>query len=241
MRLEKIGFIQSPYLTKFGVPRQPGLVTALTSRIIFKPEYREAIAELGLIVSAPICVIWGFSHNASDNERWSKTVRPPILGGTQRMGVFATRSSFRPNGLALSVMRIAGFEDGAITLSGGDMVDGTPVYAITPCVNSLPIGQIANSGWVDGVSWPMLDEVIIPEHIVKSIPSAKWEGIRQVLVQDPRPAYTRRGQEEREFWTAIDCYIIWFRIIYRVMRVTRVHTMDQRQIDKLKETGNIPI
>lgn len=241
MQLERIGVVQSPYLTKFGVPRQPGLVTALTSRIIFKPEHRETLAGLGLAVFAPVCVLWGFSHNAKENDRWSKTVRPPILGGTQRMGVFATRSSFRPNNLALSIMRVTNVAADAIELSGGDMVDGTPVYAVMPCTEALPDARYANSGWVDGVGWPMLDDVIIPEHVVNSIPRAKREGIRQVLMQDPRPAYTRQGQEDREFWTALDRYIIWFTISERVMHVARVREMDQGQIDRLKETGNISL
>lgn len=241
MQLETVGLVQSPYLTKFGVPRQPGLVTALTSRIIFKPEHRRTLAELGLAVSSPVCVLWGFSYNASEDGRWSKTVRPPILGGVERMGVFATRSSFRPNNLALSIMRIADIEEDAISLRGGDMVDGTPVYAVMPCAGQLPCGQAANSGWVDDVSWPMLEDVFMPEEAAVCIPAAKREGIRQVLIQDPRPAYTRQGQEEREFWTAIDRYIIWFTVAEKIMHVTRVHAMDQGQIDKLKKTGNVPI
>ncbi len=241
MQLERIGVVRSPYLTKFGVPRQPGLVTALTSRIILEPEHRETLAGLGLVVSTPVCVLWGFSHNVKENDRWSKTVRPPILGGTQRMGVFATRSSFRPNNLALSVMRVTSVTDDSLELSGGDMVDGTPVYSIFPCACDLPDVQGANSGWADDAGWPMLHDVIIPEQLVKYIPAAKREGIRQVLMQDPRPAYTRYGQEEREFWTALDRNIIWFTISEHVMYVTRIFEMDQVQIDKLKETGNIPL
>lgn len=241
MRLKPIGHIESPYMTKFGVPRQPGLADAIESRLVFEPAFSLSEDKRGLDCDDWLVIVWSFSHNLSNDDDWSRTVRPPLLGGTQRMGVFATRSSYRPNGLALSCVRISGLDTDAIRFKGGDMVDGTPVYYIQSYDSETDAYEEARSGWAGQLPWPKLDRVEIPHDLIELVPVAMREGLLQVLLQDPRPAYARKGQEEREFWTAFGDQAIWFTVVNRVAHVTRIECIDSKDALYMRKTGNLPL
>lgn len=187
--LSPIAHIRTDFPTKFGVPRQSGLVPELKGLIVFTPEYRDPNGLRGLEGFDYIWVIWSFS----ENEGEALTVRPPRLGGNERMGVFATRSSFRPNGLALSSLKIDRIEwntsEGPVVhVSGIDMMDGTPIFDIKPYVTFTDSHPEARSGFVDTRPKPML-EVVFPEDMLSILPSDKREAALAMLGQDPRPAY----------------------------------------------------
>lgn len=247
VHIEPIAHIRTPYPTKFGVPRQPGLVDALEARVVFEPSYRNAAAVRGLEGFEYIWLIWGFSHNAREGE-WSPTVRPPVLGGTRRMGVFATRSSFRPNGLGLSSVRLLGVEpegdcqDGGhgpvLRVGGADMVDGTPVFDVKPYLPDWDAHPGARSGWRDQAAWSELEVEIPPAELAK-VPSELREGLMQVLRQDPRPAYTRAGQEGRVFWVPLADLAVRFTVADGVLAVVEVVRLDAGQLARLRETGTL--
>ena len=186
-----IARIHNAFSTKFGLPRQSGLVSELRSTIVFEPAYRNPDALRGLEGYSHLWLLWQF-HKA-EREDWSPTVRPPRLGGNTRMGVFATRSPFRPNPIGLSCVRLNGIEQTAhqgmvLHVSGADLMDGTPIYDIKPYlpyVDSIPDarGGFAAEHENDHV------EVIFPEEWLQMIPPEHREGLRGVLGQDPRPAY----------------------------------------------------
>ncbi len=183
-----IAKIRNDFPTKFGVPRQSGL-TSLSSRIIFEPEYRDENAIRGLEGFSHIWIIWGFSQ-CDDNNR-SLTVRPPKLGGNTRMGVFATRSPFRPNSLGLSsvkLQRIEKNDDGCIlVVSGADLMNDTPIFDIKPYVPYSDCHPDASGGFsVDGTH--KLD-VIFPQNLLNFVNKEKQCGLVQILEQDPRPSY----------------------------------------------------
>lgn len=239
MRIKPWGHIVSPYLTKFGVPRQPGLVDAIESRI-------ELDGDIDLTPVADACqpgdwlvVLWAFSHNIDPRRAWSKTVRPPRLGGNERMGVFATRSSFRPNDLALSIVRITKIDTVSIHFSGGDMVDGTPVYGLEPYDSDRHARPDALPGWPGDAKWPLLDRVEIPEGVRAELPDAMLVGLEQVLVQDPRPAYTRKGQEDRVFWTIFCEYEIAFTVREGVLRVARARKLSDAEVETVRRHGTL--
>lgn len=239
MQLEPVGYVKSPYPTKFGVPRQPGLAPSVQSSVLFKPEYRLSEMMLGLSVHDWVVILWAFSHNENRGISWSKTVRPPILGGVKRQGVFATRSSFRPNNLALSCVQVSEIGEYALSFVGGDMVDGTPVYDVYPYDELTDCVPAARGGWAGDVQWPKLDRVEIDDALLNKIPEAQRCGLLEVLIQDPRPAYTREGQEGRQFWTAFGNHIIHFGVKHGVLEVTSVETLNENQFLDLKRTGNI--
>ncbi len=266
MELDAIACVRTAYPTKFGVPRQPGLADALPARVEFAPAYRNADAVRGLEGFDYVWLIWGFSHNdrgeaSAERPAWSPTVRPPILGGTARQGVFATRSSFRPNGLGLSSVRLAGVEldapypDGSrgpvLHVRGADMVDGTPVYDVKPYLADTDSHPQARLGWKQGVRWPEIERVVVPPDEMARVPEALREGLVQVLRQDPRPAYTRRGQEDREFWVPLgsepgEAVAVYFTVAAGLeadqpaaseLRVTRVRELSDDELDRLRATG----
>lgn len=186
--LKTIAIIHSDFPTKFGIPRQSGL-TSLMSRIVFEPEYRDQTAIRGLEQFSHIWIIWGFSQ--SDNNNRSLTVRPPKLGGNKRMGVFATRSPFRPNALGLSSVkleRIETTEKGpALIVTGADLSDGTPIFDIKPYIPYSDCHPDATGGFsVDGNN--KLDVVFAP-NLLDLIDKEKQNGLVDILAQDPRPSY----------------------------------------------------
>ena len=191
MELRPIARVRTDFGSKFGVPRQSGLVPELTAVLEFEPEFRSPEAVRGLEAYSHIWLIWQFSENA--DRGWSPTVRPPRLGGNKRVGVFASRSPFRPNPLGLSCVRLLEVkldqERGPILLLGGaDLVDGTPVYDIKPYVPYADSYPDAAGGFTDEVAWKPL-EVDFPPELLERVPEEKRAALRGVLAMDPRPAY----------------------------------------------------
>ena len=185
-----IARVQNDFETKFGVPRQSGLVKAVLSRIVFEPEYRSADALRGIEGFSHLWLIWGFDR--VKQEGWSPTVRPPRLGGNERMGVFATRSPFRPNPVGLSSVRLERVEKGAsgpvLVVSGADMADGTPVYDIKPYLAYTDSHPDAAGGYTGALPDRLLT-VELPPELAGKIPAEKLPGLLEVLSHDPRPSY----------------------------------------------------
>ena len=186
-----IAHVHSDFSSKFGVPRQSGLVEDLESTLVFEPEFRNEDALRGLEGFSHLWLVWVF-HQAARGE-WSPTVRPPRLGGNARLGVFATRSPFRPNPIALSAVRLAGVERTAgqgtvLRLRGADLVDGTPVLDIKPY---LPYADCVPSALEGFAAVPAEEavEVAIPPDLLERVPPDRREALRGVLAQDPRPRY----------------------------------------------------
>lgn len=188
MKIEPIARFCSPFTGKFGIPRQSGIVEELRGTIVLTEPYRQAEALRGLDSYDYLWLIWGFSEHVDAEKH--PTVRPPLLGGNERMGVWATRSPFRPNNLGLSSVRIAAVRaaEWAIDVWGADLMDGTPIYDIKPYVAYADAHPEANCGFVDQTAWESL-EVVIPEHVASRIPADHLEALRATLAQDPRPAF----------------------------------------------------
>jgi tRNA-Thr(GGU) m(6)t(6)A37 methyltransferase TsaA len=191
MEITPIARFRSPLTSKFGIPRQGGLAHSLEGQIVFEPAYRHEEAVRGLEQFSHLWIIWAFSANSHQPE--SLTVRPPRLGGNERVGVFASRSPFRPNALGLSCVHINKVEmtsqfGPVIHVDGADLVDGTPIYDIKPYVVYADCHPEARSGFVDEKEWNPL-EVVFPDDVVKTFTDEQLEGLRQVLALDPRPQY----------------------------------------------------
>ncbi len=190
--MEIIARIYNDYGSKFGIPRQPGLVDGEESVITFEPEYSVPEAFRGIEEYSHIWVLWEFSENK--DIKWSPTVRPPKLGGNIRKGVFATRSPYRPNPIGLSCLELksAEFENGRMMLkvSGADMLNGTPIYDIKPYIPYSDSVPGASSGFsVNGNENENRLEVIINEDIAENFPAEKLSTLKSVLSLDPRPGY----------------------------------------------------
>lgn len=189
--MKVIAHIQSDFPTKFGIPRQSGLVESLQAKIVFEPEYRSADALRGLNDYSHIWLIWEFSEARRDH--WSPTVRPPRLGGNQRMGVFATRSPYRPNPIGLSCVKLESIqwnaENGPVLLvSGADLMDGTPIYDIKPYLPFVDSHPEAIGGFADAVKDDGL-KVECAEKWLAVIPESHRQAVLDILAQDPRPHY----------------------------------------------------
>lgn len=236
--LEPVAVAHTPYPVKFGVPRQPGLADALEAVIELAGPYRDPDALRGLEGFDWIWLIWGFSHN--QREGWRPTVRPPRLGGTERRGVFATRSSFRPNGLGLSCVRLVDVDEEAMRLRvvGSDLVDGTPIYDIKPYLAFCDSHPEASAGWVEDHGWTELEVDIPPTELAKVPPRLRM-GLRQLLAQDPRPAYTRGVQDGREFWVPLENLVVWFAVQGACLTVARIEELGADRMWRLRETGQI--
>lgn len=191
MELKPVARVHTDFAGKFGIPRQSGLVPELTAVLEFLPEFRSPEAVRGLEAYTHLWLIWEFSANA--DKGWSPTVRPPRLGGNKRVGVFASRSPFRPNPLGLSCVRLLEVRmdpaKGPLLLLGGaDLMDGTPVYDVKPYVPYADSHPEASGGFTDEVDWHPL-EVDFPGELLERFPADKREALLGVLAQDPRPAY----------------------------------------------------
>lgn len=176
---------------KFGIPRQSGLVEELRGRVVFEPPYRNPDALRGIEEFSHLWLIWQFS--AAAEAGWSPTVRPPRLGGNHRLGVFATRSPFRPNPIGLSSVRLVEVEwrgaDGpALVVAGADLMDGTPIYDVKPYLPYADSHPEAAGGFTDRVARRLL-EVECPAELLSMLPPEKREALLGVLAQDPRPSY----------------------------------------------------
>lgn len=187
-----IARIHTDFRSKFGVPRQAGLIETLEGKIVFEPSYRVADSLRGLEGFSHLWLIWDFSE--AHRDEWSPTVRPPRLGGNQRMGVFATRSPYRPNPIGLSSVEISRIdlhtpEGPIIYIKGADLMDGTPIYDIKPYLPFTDAHPEARGGYTDETcQQPPLD-VVIPPAVGERFAPAKLEALRAVLAHDPRPHY----------------------------------------------------
>ena len=194
--LRPIARIQSDFSEKFGIPRQSGLVEALRARVVFAPEYQVREAFRGLEGFTHIWLVWAFSQNVEAG--WSPTVRPPRLGGNVRMGVFATRSPFRPNPIGLSCVELLAIDydapDGpALVVGGADLLDGTPIFDVKPYVPHADCRPQARGGFADAHREDRL-AVDFPPRLEALVPPDKREALRGVLAGDPRPSYQRDPQ-----------------------------------------------
>lgn len=223
-----IAHFRSAFPTKFGIPRQSGIVPELRGRIVFKPEYRNMDALRGLEGFDYLWIIWEFSANKTQAERgatsWQPTVRPPLLGGNTQMGVFATRSPYRPNPLGLSSVQIESIEmtptEGpVIHVLGADLMDGTPIYDIKPYVTYADCHPEARSGFVDERRWQEL-EVIFPEKLQRHFSTGSLTALTRVLALDPRPQY--QDNPDKTYGMPYEGYDIRFRVVNGVLTVIEV-------------------
>lgn len=193
--LQIIARMHSDFATKFGIPRQSGLVEELRSTIVFEPEFRNADALRGIEDYSHLWIIWQFSEAV--RQEWSPTVRPPRLGGNTRMGVFATRSPFRPNSLGLSCVKLLGIEQTenqgtVLHVGGADLMDGTPIFDIKPYIPYADCHPEASGGFTD-TAGEFLLQVDFPAGLLEVLPPEKREAAIGVLSHDPRPSYQRKA------------------------------------------------
>ena len=221
MEMKMIGRIHTDFVTKFGVPRQSGLVPELMGKIVLEPEYRNPDAFRGLEEFSHLWLVWEFSEAV--RPEWSPTVRPPRLGGNQRVGVFATRSPFRPNPIGLSCVKLEQIDlrdsrKPVIWVSGVDMMDGTPIYDIKPYLPYADSHSGAKGGFTDGTQVRRV-KVEFPEELVAAseISGEKLQALRGVLEQDPRPRYQK--DPERIYGMSFGEYEVKFTVQENVLRV----------------------
>ena len=209
--LKQIAHIESPFGSKFGVPRQAGLVE-VPCRVVFEPEYRVAEAIRGLEGFDYVWLLWGFHLNG--RQEWGPTVRPPRLGGNKRVGVFATRSPYRPNPIGLSSVKLlkVSFEPQVgpvLTVAGADLVDGTPIYDIKPYIAYADSHEGVRCGFASEAPCEAL-RVYDPEGFLAALPLATAEALRQTLAQDPRPHY--QADPERAYGMTFGDNEVRFRV-----------------------------
>jgi len=216
-----IARIESDFPSKFGVPRQSGLVPELRARVVFEPEYRNPDALRGIEGFSRLWLIWQFSESVLDE--WRPTVRPPRLGGNTRMGVFATRSPFRPNPLGLSCVRLEAVEwdapDGpALLVSGADLMDGTPIYDVKPYAPYADAFPDARGGFAS--ARPETVEVVFPPELLARVDEDRRAALLGVLAHDPRPRY--QDDPARVYGMAFGAWEIKFRAADGVLTVVDV-------------------
>lgn len=221
MDIKPIAYIRTDFPEKFGIPRQSGLAKALRGRIVFEPEYRNPDALRGLEEFSHIWLIWEFSANRSTSS-WQPTVRPPRLGGNAHMGVFATRSPFRPNPLGLSCVKMDSIEfsspDGpVINVCGADLMDGTPVYDIKPYIKYADSRPEAVCGYVDRLEEKSL-RVVFPSELADRVADKSViPPLMETLRLDPRPSY--HDDPERVYGLSFAGYNVRFRVTGQVLNV----------------------
>ena len=222
LEVKVIARIESDFPEKFGIPRQSGIVPALRSTIRFEKEFRNADALRGLEGFSHLWIIWIFSENVRDT--WKPTVRPPRLGGNTRLGVFATRSSFRPNPIAMSCVkieeiRLEGNNGPEIVVSGADLMDGTPIVDIKPYLPYADSVPDADGGFAATVDGNRLD-VEIPAGVATGFPPEKIDALREVLAQDPRPHY--QDDPERIYGFPFAGHEVKFRVVGKKLEVVSI-------------------
>ncbi len=229
-----IAHIYTDFTEKFGIPRQSGLVEEIKGRIVFEPEYRNTDAVRGLEEFSHIWVLWQFSECIREN--WSPTVRPPLLGGNKRVGVFATRSPFRPNPIGLSSLRLEKIEEGknegpVLIVSGCDLMNGTPVYDIKPYLPYTDCHTDAVGGFTENLSERHL-EVVFSEGTQEKIDKEKCSALISVLSHDPRPSYQK--DPERIYTFSFGEYEVSFRVEDKTLKVVGVERLRQncRNVNK---------
>lgn len=222
MEIKPIAFFRSSLTSKFGIPRQSGLANELQGRIVFEPEYQREEAVRGIEQFDYLWLIWEFSANP--HEQQGLTVRPPRLGGNERVGVFASRSPFRPNRLGLSCVYINKVEmtrdkGPVIHVKGADLMDGTPIYDIKPYVTYADSHPEARSGFVDEKEWHPL-QVVMTDECQRCFSAEELAGLCQVLAQDPRPRY--HDDEERVYGMPFGGFDVRFKVKDDVLTVVNV-------------------
>jgi tRNA-Thr(GGU) m(6)t(6)A37 methyltransferase TsaA len=220
-----IAKIHNDFKEKFGIPRQSGLSGELTSRIVFEPEYRNPDALRGIDGYSHLWLIWQFSE--AIREDWSPTVRPPRLGGNKRVGVFATRSPYRPNPIGLSSVRLEKIEvtesEGTVLIvSGADLLDGTPIYDVKPYIAYSDCHTDAVSGFADPVKEYAL-KVDFCKELLTKIHISKQKPLLKILEHDPRPSY--QNDADREYGMKFAEYEIFFKVEGDTLTVTRVEVL----------------
>ena len=249
MRITPIAHIRTDFPEKFGIPRQPGVVEELKGRIVFEPEYRNPDMIRGLEEFSHIWLIWEFSENLDEtgNARWSPTVRPPRLGGNDRLGVFATRSPFRPNPIGLSVVKIEKISEDkgigpVIHVLGADMVDGTPIYDIKPYIPYADSISEAKGGFTDDMEYKTLKvewklentgksicrpddlesnkDTFIDSIKMEDIPGDVKDSLEKILSNDPRPHY--QNDPDRVYGMSYAGYEVKFKVTGEVLTVLSV-------------------
>lgn len=225
MTIQPIATIHTEFPEKFGIPRQSGLAANLQARIVFEPEYRNPDALRGLEEFSHLWLIWEFSANRRSAENWQPTVRPPRLGGNQHMGVFATRSPFRPNPLGLSCVEIDRIETDAdlgpvIYVKGADLMDGTPIYDIKPYVKYADSRPHAVCGYVDALLERRL-KVILPYDVSAAVKDKTLlPALMEVLSLDPRPSY--HEDPDRVYGLAFGGCNVRFRVAEGTLTVVEI-------------------
>lgn len=215
MNIEPIAYIRTDFPEKFGVPRQSGLAEHLYGTIVFEPEYRNPQALRGLEGFSHLWLIWEFSDNRHEPGKWQPTVRPPRLGGNERMGVFATRSPFRPNPIGLSCVELHSIvqhpQDGTVIIvKGADLMDGTPIYDIKPYIRYADSHPDSRCGYVDTLNDKVL-EVVFPEELQSNIKEeVKLLSLLDTLKLDPRPSY--HDDPERIYGLSFANYNVRFKV-----------------------------
>ena len=220
--MKTIARIHTDFPTKFGIPRQSGIIDSLQGHIVFEPEYRNVEAVRGLEEFSHIWLLWEFSEAVRDD--WSPTVRPPRLGGNVRKGVFATRSPFRPNPIGLSSVKLEKVEidpqQGPILyVSGADLMDGTPIYDIKPYIAYTDSHPDAVSGFATTPAEYLL-EVVFPEDLLQQVPENQRRSLIEVLAHDPRPQY--HDDPERVYGMAFGGMEIKFKVDKTHLKVVDV-------------------
>ena len=220
--MKTIAHIHTDFPTKFGIPRQSGIVASLQGRIVFEPEYRVAEAVRGLEEFSHLWLIWEFSEAVRDT--WSPTVRPPRLGGNERKGVFATRSPFRPNPIGLSSVKLERIEMDAklgpvLYVSGADLMDGTPIYDIKPYIAYTDSHPEAVSGFATKPAEYLLD-VDFPDSLLNKVQPDLRESLIEVLAHDPRPQY--HDAPERIYGMSFGGMEIKFKVEHHQLYVVEV-------------------
>jgi len=213
MEIAPIAYFRSPFRSKFGIPRQSGLVDDLLGEVCFVSPWDDADAVRGLADFSHLWLIWGFSENVSAEKH--ATVRPPRLGGNQRMGVFATRSPFRPNNLGLSCVRIERVEQGRIVVRGADLMDGTPIFDVKPYLPSADAFPDAKGGFTDAKQWKSLT-VEMSDDVRREL-GDDAEAVVKTLSLDPRPHY--HSDPERIYGMPFGEWDIRFQVVDGVLRV----------------------
>lgn len=222
MEIKPIARIHTDFSEKFGVPRQAGLAPSLTGKIVFEPEYRNIRAVKELDGFSHIWLIWEFSQ--CSDSKFNPTVRPPRLGGNRRVGVFASRSPFRPNRLGLSCVKIEKIETGGenapiITVSGVDMTDGTPIYDIKPYIPIADCIPTASEGYTAQTKKYKIN-VSCDEKLLSIIPENKRQALLELLSNDPRPAYN--DEEGKEYGVTFAGFNIRFKYENNSLSVTQI-------------------
>ena len=223
MELKVIAYAHNGHTDKFGIPRQSREESPILTRIVFEPDYRIPEALRGIEGYSHLWLLWGFS----EVDSWSPTVRPPRLGGNTRMGVFATRSPYRPNPIGLSSVKLMGIENGELIVSGADVLDGTPIYDIKPYLSFSDSHPDAQNGFAEETKDRTLEVVFYPgidQVLTRCCPrDTLVQEISYILAQDPRPAY--QDDPEREYKMDYAGYRITFTV--------KDATVDVKKIEKM--------